>query len=127
MKDTKYQILKYVFFAFILSTLLDPADTILGLKIPLYLSCWILTLILFINTKENKNYPLGLLVYSGLMISIPMLSIVFYYLMNGADPYEGFSMLKAYLFISCALFLYITKINAIKYLSRALFFLVILI
>ena len=43
-----------------------------------------------------------------------------YYLKIGTDPYEGFSMLKAYLFIFFAVLLVATNIDVTKYLSGIL-------
>jgi hypothetical protein len=54
------------------------------------------------------------------MIFIPIISIIYYYLINGSSPYEGFTLFKAYILISLSLILYITKCNLLSILSKLL-------
>jgi hypothetical protein len=107
-------------FLFLLSTLFDPADLAFGLKLPLYAMCWVTGVIYCVTRKERTTIPLELVLYGLLMIVIPLLSIWNYYIVDGREPYEGFPLLKAYLFISMAVLLYVTGTNLLKYLSLAL-------
>ena len=103
-----------------LSTLFDPADIIFGLKLPLYLLCWFAGVILCVTRGERVRIPIEMVIYSLLMVTIPLISIWNYYVIDGSDPFEGFQLLKAYLFISMAMLLYVTGTNLLKYLSIAL-------
>ncbi len=106
--------------AFIFVTIFDPADVVLGLKVPLYILCFI-TGGLFILAKEGRILiPMPLIIYTLLFISIPLFSIFIYYLKSGIDPYEGFNLFKAYLFISFSILLVATNIDVTKYLCSIL-------
>lgn len=61
------------------------------------------------------------------MILIPLVSIAYYFITNGSQPYEGFALFKAYILISFACILYITRINLFPALCKALTVLAILI
>ena len=107
-------------FLFLFSTLFDPADKVFGLKLPLYLSCWGLGLVVCLAARREIKIPYMLLIYVSLMVGIPAISIVYYYSSNGSDPNKCFELFKAYLFISFSFLLYITRINILKYLCGAL-------
>ena len=102
---------------FLVSTIFDPGDKVLGLKVPLYLACWAFGLFACKNTIKCSG---KLVIYVLLMIAIPMLSISYYYLIDGSEPYKGFELLKGYLFMTFALLIYITSIDILKYLSAIL-------
>jgi hypothetical protein len=109
-----------ILFFFVLDTLFDPADLLFGLKLPLYALCWCSGLISCMAGREKVTVSRKLVIYSLLMISIPLLSILSYHLVDGNERYEGFQLLKAYLFISMAVLLYLTQTNLLKSLSLAL-------
>lgn len=107
--------------AFIFVTIFDPADVVLGLKVPLFILCFITGGLFLIGHNNGRIYiPMPLIIYTLLFISIPLFSIFIYYLRSGADPYEGFAMFKAYLFIFFAILLVVTKIDVTKYLCSVL-------
>jgi len=105
---------------FVSSTLFDPADKIFGLKLPLYLLCWCIGAALCFGRRERIKVPSVLLVYILLMVTIPLLSISYYFLVDGSDPFAGFLLLKAYLFISMALLLYVTRTDLLPTLCAVL-------
>jgi hypothetical protein len=107
-------------FLFVLSTLFDPGDRLLGLKLPLYVLSWVLGVLLCLNRGDRMGIPIEMVIYSLLMITIPLLSIWNYYLVDGGEPFEGFALLKAYLFISMAMLLFLTRTNLLKLLSIGL-------
>lgn len=107
-------------FGFILSTLFDPSDKIFSLKIPLYLLSWAAGILYCLVRPEALRIPLKLVLYCATMVTIPLISITKYYLVDGRDPFEGFVMIKAYVFISMALLLYVTGTNALRHLATAL-------
>ena len=107
--------------AFIFVTIFDPADVVLGLKVPLFILCFITGGLFLLGHNKGRIYiPMPLIIYTLLFISIPLFSIFIYYLRSGTDPYEGFVMFKAYLFISFAILLVATKIDVTKYLCGVL-------
>lgn len=109
-----------VYSLFLMSCVFDPADTLFGLKIPFFLLSWITGLIFCLKSQRKIRISSGLISYVSLMISIPLISIGFYFLTNGNMPYEGFSLLKAYLLISFSVLLYATRIDLLKELSCTL-------
>lgn len=114
-----YALFVVLVFFFLLSTLFDPADKALGLKMPLYLACWVVGCLACVN-RPGVGVPLGLLIYIMLMVGVPMTSLSYYYLVNGSDPFKGFELLKAYVFVSFSALIYITRIDILKYLCWAL-------
>lgn len=105
---------------FMLLSVFDPADKLLGLKTTTFLLCWVVVFLRF-ATKPDKLYiPSGLVLYVLAIIAIPVLSILFYLLFNGEEPFQGFQMVKSYLFCSMAILLYISKINALQKLCTIL-------
>lgn len=124
MTSYKKRIVNFVFIftmlSFLLATLFDPADKVLGLKLPLYLACWGMGLVACLMSRQQIKISSKLLMYAFLIILIPILSISYYFISDGSEPFEGFLLLKAYLFISFAVLVYITKFDTLKYLSVAL-------
>lgn len=103
--------LNFTLLLFLISCVFDPADKVLGLKVWLFILCWVLTLIIYTRSREQMRVPLGLLIYVVLFILIPTLSIIWYYITNGAEPFEGFAMLKGYILILLAPLLVLNRIN----------------
>lgn len=105
----------------------DPADKILGLKVPFFFICWLIFIFRILYSNVIFRINIGLLGYVFLMISIPLLSIIIYLLVNGDRPFQGFILFKSYLFISFSIILYSLRINLIPVLSRVLNFLAVVI
>ena len=112
--------LQAVLFIFILDTLFDPADLLLHLKVPLYAACWLAGVVVCFTRKEETRISYQLLLYCLLMVTLPLLSIVNFQIVDGSDRFEGYSMLKAYIFISIAMLLFITRTDLLPLLSRGL-------
>ena len=121
-----HRLLLIIMNLFIISCVFDPADTVLGLKVPLFCLSW-LVFILYTRSLNNLTLPKELVFYVFAMIFLPLLSIFYYYISNGSQPYEGFSLLKAHILISFAILLYLSKINLLDALSRVLTLLAIAI
>lgn len=98
---------------FILSCVFDPADKVLGLKVPLFCLAWLI-FIIYTRNLATLTLPRDLVFYVFAMIFLPLISICYYYISNGAQPYEGFSLFKAHILISFAILLYLSKINIIS-------------
>ncbi len=108
--------------AFMFVTIFDPADVVLGLKVPLFILCFISGGLVLIARSGRTFIPTDLIIYTLLFVAIPLFSILVYFMKTGTDPYEGFNMLKAYLFIFFAIILVSTNIDVTKYLSGILSF-----
>jgi hypothetical protein len=106
--------------AFIFVTIFDPADVVLGLKVPLFILCFITGGLVALVRPDRIYVPMPLIFYTLLFVAIPLFSIFVYYLKSGTDPYAGFIMLKAYFFIFLAIILVVTDIDVTKYLSNVL-------
>lgn len=106
--------------AFVLVCVFDPADRVLGLKVWVFLALWPATLAVGVLTRGTIQLPIDLLIIALLFILIPVLSIVWYYLVSGVEPYAGFALLKSYLFVSLAIILFINQADVLPVLSAAL-------
>ena len=114
-------------YAFMFITVFDPGDVVLGLKVPLFLLCIAAGSLICLKDPSKINIPNSLIFYVLLFVSIPLFSIFIYYLKDGSEPFEGFSMLKGYLFIFLTIILVITKFDATKFLSNILLIMAICI
>jgi hypothetical protein len=103
----------------ILATLFDPSD-LFGLKVPLFLVCWVATFFTLFSQPNKIKLPPELIAYVLLILFVPLYSIFIYQVVDGSDPFNGFSMYKAYIFISFSLLLYMNRINIVTHLSFAL-------
>jgi len=113
-------ILGFLLLLFLLSCIFDPADMVLGLKVWLFLLCWVVTLLVCTSSRRQPGVPLGLLIYTLCFITIPVLSIIWFYLTDGSGPFEGLSMLKGYLLIMLAPMLVLNRINLLPRLCAVL-------
>lgn len=118
--DEPRGVLGFLLLLFLLSCVFDPADMVLGLKVWLFLLCWVVTLLVCTSSRRQPGVPLGLLIYTLLFIAIPVLSIIWFYLTNGSSPFEGLSMLKGYLLIMLAPMLVLNRINLLPRLCAIL-------
>lgn len=91
----------------------DPADKLLGLKVPLFALGWFLFGLMAI--RKNMNISKNMIIYLTLFILIPLVSIA-YYFFTGSDfiNYDGYIYFKPYLFLTLAIILYASKIDLIK-------------
>lgn len=106
--------------AFMFATIFDPADVVLGLKVPLFVVCFITGGLVALGQPGRVSIPIPLVIYTLFFVVIPLFSIFVYFVKNGTDPYEGFAMFKAYLFIFFAIILVATNTDVTKYLSIVL-------
>lgn len=98
----------------------DPANKLTGLKSPLFgLLCFLTLFGLAIN-RAGAKVPAGLLAYVLSFIAIPLLSIIWYFVIDGSQPFEGFQLLKGYVLISIALVLYLNRSDSVPLLCAAL-------
>ena len=119
-KDPASFVARALIFAFIFVCVFDPADWVLGLKVWIFLALWPATFAVIVLARGRVQLPVDLLIIALLFILIPLLSIVWYYLASGVEPYAGFALLKSYLFVSLAFILFINQTDVIPVLSAAL-------
>jgi hypothetical protein len=112
---------------FLLSCIFDPAERMLGLKVWLFLACWVITAFAALASNFRAGMRLGLLVYVALFITIPLVSIACYIFSNGAGPYEGFNLLKGYVLITLAPLLVLNRIDLLPRLCAVLTVLALII
>jgi hypothetical protein len=105
---------------FLLACIFDPADKLLGVKVWLFVLCWLMTIALCLISRQGRSVPFGLLIYTLSFILVPVLSIAWYWVSDGSEPFEGFNLLKGYLLIAFAPLLVLARINLLPYLSAVL-------
>ena len=105
---------------FLLACIFDPADKALGLKAYLFAFAWFISAIHFLWEGRLPRVHAGLVLYTALFIFVPVLSIVWYLSVDGAEPYEGLPLLKGYLLLTFAPLLFIERINLMPLLSGVL-------
>ncbi len=109
------KLLRIVLILLIAVCIFDPADKLLGLKMPLFALGWILFIFGIMANRKNVYAPVNMITYLLLFILIPLVSIA-YYQFIGSDfiHYDGYQYFKSYLFITLLPILYISKIDLIK-------------
>lgn len=118
--DNIHRLLYLSILLLIVSCVFDPSDKILRMKLPLFGLCWLLMLIEIFITGKEIVFPIGMLIYLCLILSLPFLSIIYYTLFISKIPYNGLQYLKSYILITLLLVLYLSKIDIIKPLCIAL-------
>jgi hypothetical protein len=111
---------RLLFFAFVIVCIYDPANQILGGKSWLFVALAGGAFLGSLWANDRIVIPVGLLVCVALFIAIPLLSIAWYYLTNGTEPYAGFFLVRSYLFVLLAIILVAGRIDAFPFLSAAL-------
>jgi hypothetical protein len=105
---------------FVAVCVFDPADQILGGKVIVFCALWGVTIFKILVMRDDLFLPLDSVLYVGTFIAIPLLSIGWYFVIDGQQPFEGFGLLKAYLFVSFAIVLVLNRIDLVPPLSAAL-------
>ena len=113
--------LGFVLLAFMLSCVFDPADTVLGLKVWLFVLCWVYTLFAArTSSRMQAGVSPELLIYTLFFILVPVLSMVLSWPTSVSDSFEGFNLLKGYLLITLAPMLVLNRINLLPRLCAVL-------
>jgi hypothetical protein len=113
-------VLKTVLVLFVISCIFDPADKLLGLKIDLFLACWLLAIGFMLVERGAARVDVRLFCYTLVFLAIPLFSVASYWLMRGGEPFEGWSLLKGYLLVSLALLLHMRRIDLMPVLCATL-------
>jgi hypothetical protein len=113
-------VVRLFLLVFVFVCVFDPADQILGGKVFIFVALWGLTAINILLMRDSLYLPSGLVIYVGIFIAIPLLSILWYFIINGKQPFEGFGLLKGYLFVSFAIVLFLNRVDLIPQMSAVL-------
>lgn len=113
-------VIRALLLAFVLICVFDPADQVLGAKVWVFVALCAATLMTSLVQSEGNPLPMGLVFYVLLFVTVPVLSIVWYYLSKGSEPYAGFALLKGFLLLALALVLAINRLDVVPILSGAL-------
>jgi len=105
---------------FLVTCVFDPADKLLGIKVWVFLLCWILTIALHPGLTLLRGLPIGLAVYVTAFLAIPLVSIAYYAITDGGQPYAGFDLLKGYILITLAPLLVLNRVTLLRELSAVL-------
>lgn len=113
-------LLSFALMLFLLSCIFDPADRLLGLKVQLFLLSWLVGLTFAISSREKLQIHVGLIVYTLLFLLVPTLSIAWYWLVNGGEPFEGVQLFKGYLLITLGVLLFLYRVDLLRQLAAVL-------
>jgi len=107
--------LRIVLIFLIMVCIFDPADKLLGLKVPLFVLAWILFIFDVLANYKKVKVSISMTTYLLLFMLIPLFSITYYTFIGGDFIYyDGFQYFKAYLFIMLLPILHVSKIDLIK-------------
>lgn len=110
----------YIFIVLLLIvSIFDPEDLILKLKVPLFISIWLLFLLIIIGSNKEARLSIPLFFYLLIFILVlPFISALNFVLTNGYfNYYYGYLSLKPLLFLTLLVILYVEKIEIIVPIS----------
>jgi hypothetical protein len=113
-------LVRLLLFAFVAVCVFDPADQVFGVKVWLFVAVWVAAPIAAFSAPAKIWLPTGLLLCVLLFITVPLLSIVWYYLTNGTEPYAGFALMKGFLLVSVAIVLVANRLDVLPFFSAIL-------
>jgi hypothetical protein len=113
-------VVRLLLFAFVVVCIFDPADQVFGVKVWLFVAIWVAALIVAFSAPDKIYVPIGLLLCVLLFTTVPLISIVWYYLTNGTEPYAGFALMKGFLLISVAIVLVMNRVDVLPFFSATL-------
>lgn len=92
----------------------DPGDKIFRLKVPAFIACWFVFCLYNLSASRLPRLPTKLLGWLSFFLILPVLSILYYHLIDGRTPYDGFQYLKSYLFATIIVVIYISNLDLTK-------------
>jgi hypothetical protein len=112
--------LNLAILAFLVTCIFDPADKLLGIKVWIFLLCWLFAFWAMAASKRSIAVPAGLISFTTVFMLVPLVSIAWYMMRDGGQPFEGGSMFKGYVLITFALLLVLSRVNPLRELSAIL-------
>jgi len=121
MVGSQHMILRGCIFLLMFVAIFDPADKVLGLKLPAFILCWLVFLIWygFNSVKVVRD----VYIYIFLMLFIPVLSMFYFEVFLGGGQSAALILIKAQLFVSLIYILVAAKIDIIPMVCRILYLL----
>lgn len=120
ISQQSHWVVRILLLAFVVVCVFDPADRILGWKVPLFVALWIATALSVLQFRADFTLALELAVCVAIFILVPVSSIILYYAIDGRQPFEGFVLIKGYFLFSLALILAVNRIDLLPQLSAVL-------
>jgi hypothetical protein len=124
--DPRQALVRLPLLAFVFVCIFDPADQMFHAKVWLFVAMWAGVCILAYFDGDHIQVAPGLIACVLLLITVSLLSIVWYYLVDGTEPYAGFGLLKGFLLLSIAIVLAACRIDLMPFLSTLLVLLALL-
>jgi hypothetical protein len=108
--------LRFALILLILSCIFDPANKILGLKMPFFIFSWFIFGLKVILCNKGLKISNDLFIFLLMFVLvIPVFSLFYYAITNGNfSRFDGFTYLKTYLFLSVVIILYHSEIDLLK-------------
>jgi hypothetical protein len=119
-RDVLPRLLRLCLLLFLLACIFDPADKVLNVKVYIFALCWALTLAIYWSSGMRGGVPRGLAIYTLLFMLVPVYSVVWYFLTDGSEPFEGFRMLKGFILVTLASVLVLGQIDLLPRLCAVL-------
>ncbi len=116
----QHGIVHFLLFTFVILCVFDPADKILGAKVPVFVALWIATLLRMLLVDGRLHFPVAPTAYVATFVAIPVFSIVPTYFVGSSLPPEGLTLLKGYLLVSLVLVLIVHRVDLVPQLSAVL-------
>jgi hypothetical protein len=101
---------------FIISCIFDPFGSIFHIKDAAFSAI----LLLFLFGRKGILINIELIKFIFIFLSIPILSILIYYINDGSEPFEGFSLIRSYILILLLIPIVNLKIDLFKILIRCI-------
>ncbi|MEO1943353.1 MAG: hypothetical protein ABGY11_03560 [Candidatus Thioglobus sp.] len=120
-----HMVLRGCIFLLMFVGIFDPADKLLGLKVPAFILCWLV--FLFYYVLNPVKIARKVYFYILLILFIPALSMLYFEVFLGGGQTAALILIKAYIFVSLIIILVAAKIDLIPMLSRILFLLALVI
>jgi hypothetical protein len=111
---------RLLLLVFLIVCVFDPADRILGWKVPVFVALCIATALGSLSFRTDLRIAPELALCVAIFVLIPVSSIILYFAIDGREPFEGFVLIKGYLLVSLALVLAINRIDLLPQLSAVL-------
>lgn len=112
------RILQGCIYLLIFVGIFDPADKLFGLKIPVFILCWLVFLVFYVFNPVKIARRIYL--YIMLMLFIPVLSMWYFEVILGGGPTAALILIKANLYLTLIFILVAARIDLIPILSRIL-------
>jgi hypothetical protein len=111
---------RFLLLGFVVVCVFDPADTISGAKVPLFVALWCATLLRVLTIADAGHFPVRAAIYVAAFVAVPVLALLRYRLVDGQLPGQALPLFKGYLLILLAIVLVINRVDLIPQLSATL-------